>query len=139
MLKINSLIAIPKSEFDISYARSPGPGGQNVNKVNSKVILRWEVAASPSLPASVRHRMLAIWKSRVTKTGHLVLHSHRYRDQSRNLADVMNRLREMILVATVVPKPRKPSRPSAGAKRRRLEEKKRRSNVKQNRRSVDPG
>lgn len=136
MLVINSNISIPMSEFDISYARSPGPGGQNVNKVNSKVILRWDVTNTKHLPEHIRKRFLVQWATRVTKSGHLVIHSHRYRDQPRNYADCMNKVREMIRAATVVPKKRKATKPSAGSKRRRLESKKRNSQRKQSRRSV---
>ncbi len=136
MLVINSTISIPMSEFDISYARSPGPGGQNVNKVNSKVILRWDVTNTKHLPAHVRKRFLVQWRTRVTKSGHVVIHSHRFRDQPRNYADCMNKIREMIRAATVVPKKRKATKPSAGSKRRRLESKKRNSQRKQNRRAV---
>jgi len=136
MLVINSTISIPMSEFDISYARSPGPGGQNVNKVNSKVILRWDVTNTKRLPEHVRKRFLVQWASRVTKSGHVVIHSHRFRDQPRNYTDCMNKVREMIRAATVVPKKRKATKPSAGSKRRRLESKKRNSLRKQSRRSV---
>jgi ribosome-associated protein len=136
MLVINSTISIPLSEFDISYARSPGPGGQNVNKVNSKVILRWDVTNTKHLPPHVRQRFLLKWRSRITKTGHLVINSHRFRDQPRNYADCMNKLREMIRAAMIVPQKRKFTKPTAGSKRRRLEGKKRNSQRKQNRRSV---
>ena len=136
MLVINSTISIPMSEFDISYARSPGPGGQNVNKVNSKVILRWDVTNTKHLPEHVRKRFLVQWQARVTKSGHVVIHSHRFRDQPRNYADCMNKIREMIRAATVVPKKRKATKPTAGSKRRRLESKKRNSQRKQSRRSV---
>lgn len=136
MLVINSTISIPMSEFDISYARSPGPGGQNVNKVNSKVILRWDVTNTKRLPEHVRKRFLVQWRTRVTKSGHVVIHSHRFRDQPRNYADCLNKIREMIRAATVVPKKRKVTKPSAGAKRRRLESKKQNSQRKQRRRPV---
>lgn len=136
MLVINSNISIPMSEFDISYARSPGPGGQNVNKVNSKVILRWDVTNTKYLPEHIRKRFLVQWATRVTKSGHLVIHSHRFRDQPRNYADCMNKVREMIRAATVVPKKRKATKPSAGSRRRRLESKKRISQRKQSRRPV---
>lgn len=134
MLTINSTISIPKREFDISYARSPGPGGQNVNKVNSKVILRWDVTNTPSLPAHIRQRFLQKWRSRITKDGHVVINSHRYRDQPRNYADCLNKIREMIRAATVVPKQRRATTPSAGSKRRRLKSKKQNAQRKQNRR-----
>ena len=79
MLKVNSKIEIPLKEFDFSYARSPGPGGQNVNKVNTKVILKWAVGESTSLPEGVKERFLNKYARRISKTGELVLTSHRFR------------------------------------------------------------
>ena len=136
MLTINSTISIPLREFEISYARSPGPGGQNVNKVNSKVILKWDVTHTQALPEHVRKRFLYQWRTRITKTGHVVINSHRYRDQPRNYTDCLNKVRQMILAATVIPKQRKPTKPSVGSKRRRLESKKRQSKRKQDRRPI---
>ena len=138
MVRINSQIEIPDSEIVFTYARSPGPGGQNVNKVNSKAILRWDVTNSPSLPAAVKQRFLVLWQNRITKSGHLVIHSHRYRDQARNVSDCLDRLRVLIRSAATIPQQRKATRPSYGSKIRRLESKKRQSQRKQNRRSVDP-
>src|SRR5690242_13852589 len=80
-LTINSRIRIPHQEFEFSFARSGGPGGQNVNKVNSKALLRWPVHNSPSLPADVRHRFLTRYRSRLTTEGEIILSSQRYRDQ----------------------------------------------------------
>ena len=133
MVQINSQIEIPDNEISFTYARSPGPGGQNVNKVNSKAILRWNVTKTKSLPVGVRSRFLVMWQNRINQAGDLVIHSHRFRDQSRNSADCIDRLSDMVKAAAVVPKIRKPSRPSYGAKKRRLEAKKRNSQRKQNR------
>ena len=138
MVRINSQIEIPDSEIEFTYARSPGPGGQNVNKVNSKAILRWDVTNSSSLPVVVKQRFLILWKNRITKSGHLVIHSHRYRDQAKNVSDCLDRLRVLVRSAATVPKQRKATRPSWASKKRRLESKKRQSQRKQNRRSVDP-
>ena len=137
MVRINASIEIPRREIELTYARSPGPGGQNVNKVNSKAILRWNVADSDCLPDHIKRRFFALWKNRISKSGDLVLHSHRHRDQARNTADCLDRLRDMVRAALVVPKKRKPTRPSLGSKKRRLESKKRQSQRKQNRRPVD--
>jgi len=84
MLSISDTIVIPRSEIQLSFSRSPGPGGQNVNKVNSKVTLRWDIRNTTSLPWAVKQRFLARFGNRITKEGHLVLTSHRYRDQPRN-------------------------------------------------------
>jgi len=137
MVRINANIEIPKAEIEFSYARSPGPGGQNVNKVNSKAILRWNVAQTDCLPDHVRRRFLILWQNRISKSGDLVIQSHRHRDQPRNTSDCLDRLRDMVRAALTVPKKRKPTRPSYGSKQRRLESKKRQSQRKQNRRPVD--
>ncbi len=136
MLIVSDTIVIPRSEFQLTFSRSPGPGGQNVNKVNSKVTLRWDIRATPSLPADVRQRFLARFGNRISKDGQLILTSHRYRDQPRNLADVQNKLRQLILTVIDPPKKRKPRKRSKAANRRRLDQKRRRSETKSGRRNV---
>jgi ribosome-associated protein len=96
MLEINAHLRIPDEEFEWSYVRSGGPGGQNVNKVASKAVLRWNVAGSPSLPADVKARLRAGQANRITAAGELVLTSQRYRDQERNRQDCLDKLREMV-------------------------------------------
>jgi ribosome-associated protein len=130
-LVINSSLRIPLSEFSFSFARSAGPGGQNVNKVNSKAILRWPISESPSLPPEVRDRFLAQNRHRVTVEGDFVMSSQRYRDQPRNIADCHEKLQELLRAAAVRPVRRKKTKPSAGSKRRRLANKKFRSTTKQ--------
>lgn len=137
MVRINASIEIPRREIEFTYARSPGPGGQNVNKVNSKAILKWNVAQSDCLPEHVKRRFLIMWQNRISKSGALVLHSHRHRDQAKNTADCLDRLRDMVRAALTVPKKRKPTRPSLSSKKRRLEAKRRQSQRKQERRPVD--
>lgn len=134
MVRINHDIEIPDTEFEFTYARSGGPGGQNVNKVNSKAVLRWNPSACASLPFGVLRRFLSRYHNRITREGDIVLHSQRYRDQGRNTADCIERLREMILAVVAPPAQRKKTRPSRGANRRRLENKKQASEKKQNRR-----
>ena len=134
MLQVTERIAIPESEFDWSYARSGGPGGQNVNKVSSKAILRWNVAVSPSLPDHVKHRLVALNRRRVTNTGDLILASQRYRDQERNRQDCLEKLAELVREAATLPKARRATRPTRGSKARRLAAKRRRSGVKEARR-----
>jgi len=133
-VNINQQIQIDDSELDFSFARSGGPGGQNVNKVSSKAILRWNVKRSGALPPGVRTRFLEKYSSRLTKDGDLILQSQKYRDQGRNVVDCMNRLRDMILSVAAAPKKRRKTKPSAGAKQRRLNDKKRTSEKKQSRR-----
>jgi ribosome-associated protein len=127
-------ITIPKSEFDFSYARGSGPGGQNVNKVNSKAILRWRVTTSPSLPDDVRARFIERYGNRITGDGDLVVTSHVYRDQPRNTADCIRRVQEMVDSVAEPPKAREATEPTAASKVRRIEDKKRDSRKKQDRR-----
>jgi ribosome-associated protein len=134
MLHVNESITIPEMEFDWSYARSGGPGGQNVNKVASKAVLRWNVVASPSLPEHVKYRLCALNRKRVTSTGDLILTSQRYRDQERNRQDCLEKLAELVREAAALPKARRATRPTRGSKARRLANKRHRSTVKASRR-----
>jgi ribosome-associated protein len=135
MLIVSPGLQIPLSEIEFSFARSSGPGGQNVNKVNSKAWLRWPVLASPSLPPAVRERFLAKYGSRVTADGDLLLASQRHRDQGRNVADCLEKLRAMLFEAARPPVRRKKTKPSRGSITRRLEGKRQKSRKKQGRRS----
>ena len=137
MLEVNSRIRIPPSEFEWTYVRSSGPGGQNVNKVNSKAVLRWSVAHSPSLPADVRERFLARYRSRITVEGDFIVASQRYRDQGRNAADVLEKLTALVAAVAVPAKKRRPTKPTRGSVRRRVETKQARSRTKKMRRTVD--
>lgn len=137
MLYVSPTIQIPDSEFDVTFARSGGPGGQNVNKVNSKAVLRWNVVGSPSVPGAVRHRFLKKFASRLTKDGELVLHSQIYRDQLSNTEECKQRLKQMLLQVEKPPTPRRPTKPSRGAKERRIQHKKQRSDRKRQRRKPD--
>ena len=135
-MQIKSLI-IPDTEFSFEFVRSPGAGGQNVNKVNSKAVLHWSLINSSSLPEAVRQRFIARWPKRITVTGDIVLTSSRFRDQLRNKEDVLEKLAEMLLEVLTPPKLRKKTKPSRGAKERRLNEKKIRSETKSRRQRVD--
>lgn len=138
MLSINPSLQIPLDEFEFTYARSGGPGGQNVNKVNSKAVLRWPVTTSPSLPDEVRARFLAKYASRLTSEGDLLVTSQRYRDQARNVEDCLDKLRSLIAAVVEPPTRRRPTRPSSAAKQRRREAKTKVSEKKQQRRSPQP-
>ena len=133
-LVVNPGLRIPLREFQITFARSSGPGGQNVNKVSSKATLRWSVVASPSLPEGVRQRFLARFGPRVTSQGEVLLSSQRFRDAGRNVADCLEKLRTMLAAVSRPPKVRRRTKPSAGSVRRRLAEKRRRSRKKDLRR-----
>jgi ribosome-associated protein len=133
-LIVNAAMTIPAAEFAVSYARSAGPGGQNVNKVNSKAILRWRIVDSPSLPAAVRERFLAHFGNRVTNDGEIVIAADEHREQPRNLTACYDRLRAMILSVAKPPTRRVKTRPSRGAVERRIQSKQRNSQKKQQRR-----
>src|SRR5262249_37538140 len=102
---MDSRIDLPHHELRWSFARSGGPGGQNVNKVASKAELRWDVVNSPSLPAEVKSRLLALFGSRITVGGELIVISQRYRDQGRNREDCLEKLRAMVRQAATPPRP----------------------------------
>jgi ribosome-associated protein len=133
MLEVNERISIPEEEFAWSFVRSGGPGGQNVNKVASKAVLHWDLANSPSVPDPIKARLRTLQRRRVSNEGVLVLTSQRFRDQEKNRHDCLDKLREMLVEASFVPKPRRPSKPTRGSRERRLQEKKRRSATKKGR------
>jgi ribosome-associated protein len=133
-LQISPNITIPSAELRLSFARSGGPGGQNVNKVSSKAVLHWDVLNSPSLPPDVRARFTEANPTRITKAGAVVIHSEEYRDQPKNIQACYDKLREMIVAVLRPPKKRRATRPTKGSKVRRLNEKKQRSQTKAGRR-----
>jgi len=132
-IPITPSISIDESELEESFILSSGAGGQNVNKVSSAVQLRFDVVHSLSLPDPVRLRLIALSGSRLTKDGVLILVGRQYRDQNRNRIDVRERLAELIREATVIPKKRRPTKPTRASKERRIEGKKVRANIKKNR------
>ena len=135
-MKIGSISISPR-EFQFDFVRSPGAGGQNVNKVNSKAVLRWNVVNSPSISEALRQRFLARWSRRINQEGELVVASSRYRDQIKNKQDALEKLAEMIEAVKTPPKPRKKTKPTKAAKERRLREKKQRSETKSRRKPLD--
>mgnify|MGYP000981617644 CR=1 FL=1 len=138
MIRITHRISIDESELQEEFVRASGPGGQHVNKTDSAVQLRFDVAASPNLPPDVKARLVRLAGSRMTAAGVLILAGDRYRSQMRNREDVRERLVDLIRDATVVPKTRRPTKPTLGSKQRRLEGKSKRAEIKQGRRGPGP-
>ena len=133
MIQVTAHIAIDESELVETFVRSSGPGGQNVNKVSSAVQLRFDVRRSPSLPNDVAIRLMKLAGSRLTKDGVIVIIAQQHRQQERNRADARERLFEMIREAAIPPVPRRATRVPKSEKKKRLEGKKRRSEIKRHR------
>jgi len=136
MIHVTRSISIPRDELRFTYVRSGGPGGQNVNKTATKAVMRWDVAATPSLPDDVKARFQEKFANRLAGGNELVLTSQRYRDQARNTEDCIEKLRAMIQQVAEPPVERKKRKPSRAAARRRLEDKRRVSEKKQSRRAL---
>ena len=124
------------SELDWGFVRASGPGGQNVNKVATAVQLRFDAKHSPSLPEDVRERLVRLAGKRVTGDGILIIDARRYRSQEQNRQDAIDRLVGLIRKASIRPKTRRPTRPTLASRQKRLEEKRRRSELKRTRKSV---
>jgi ribosome-associated protein len=137
MLVVTAQLRIPLREFEFTFARSGGPGGQNVNKVNSKALLRWPVVRSPSVPDEVRRRLMARHRRRITAEGDLLLASQRFRDAGRNAADCLEKLRKILAEAAAPVRSRKPTRPTRASIRRRIDDKRRQSQKKRGRGDVE--
>ena len=130
MIRITDRISIDERELEERFVRASGPGGQNVNKLSSAVQLRFDVRGSSSLPPDVRARLERLAGQRLTREGVLVIMAQRHRTQERNRADARERLIELVRRASIAPTPRRPTKPSRGAKERRLATKKNRSGIK---------
>jgi ribosome-associated protein len=130
-IPVTSAVWLDEAELEEVFVRSPGPGGQNVNKVSTAVQLRFPLDGTKTLPADVRRRLRVLAGRRVTADGWLVIEASRFRSQARNRADARARLVELVRKAARPPKPRRPTRPSAASKERRLKAKRTRARTKQ--------
>ncbi len=135
MLKVSEAISVPANEIEVHAVRSQGAGGQNVNKVASAIHLRFDIGAS-SLPVHLKERLLRVSDQRITKDGVVVIKAQQHRDQERNLEEALARLRELILRAATPRRRRIPTSPAPAARRRRVEGKIRRGQLKALRKRV---
>lgn len=135
MIRVTEKINLGEHEIIEDFVRASGPGGQNVNKLSTAVQLRFDVRHSPSLPHDVRARLEKLSGSRLTRDGVLVITAQRHRTQARNRDDALDRLVELIRRAAIAPIRRRPTRPTAGSRERRIEGKKRRGGIKRLRRA----
>ena len=133
MLIVSERVAIPEDELVMRFVRSPGPGGQNVNKVATAVELRYDIKQSRALPEPVRERLLSRRDRRITADGVLVLSAHRHRTQERNRDDARTRLAELVQSVLHPPKPRVATKPTRASKERRLAGKQHRGKIKRTR------
>jgi ribosome-associated protein len=129
MLQITKRTTIPLSDIELSAVRSQGAGGQNVNKVATAIHLRFDIHAS-SLSPLYKERLLNLGDSRITKDGIVIIKAQQHRTQEQNKADALDRLTALVKSVTTTPKPRKPTKPSKSAKRKRLDSKAKRGQIK---------
>ncbi len=139
VIQITDQITIDEGELEEKFVRSSGPGGQNVNKVSTAVQLRFHVMNSTSLPNAIKDRLIVLAGSKMTEEGVLVIDARNHRTQSQNRKEARERFVELLREAAKEPTRRKKTQPSRDIREKRLEEKRRRGELKQTRRSVKPG
>jgi ribosome-associated protein len=139
VIRVTGRVTIDERELDEQFIRSSGPGGQNVNKVETAVQLRFDAARSPGLPDDIRARLMVLAGSRLTQEGVIVITAQRFRSQDRNRQDARERLFALIREAAVVPRTRRATRPTLASKVRRLDGKTKRGDVKRMRRDRPDG
>ncbi|MBE9209131.1 aminoacyl-tRNA hydrolase [Nostoc sp. LEGE 06077] len=135
MLQISNKIIIPDSELEISAIRSQGAGGQNVNKVATAIHLRFDIEAS-SLPAFYKQQLLKLNDRRITQEGVVVIKAQEYRSQEQNREEALQRLKQLILSAVILPQIRKPTKRTRSSQRKRLDSKTKHGQIKSMRRQI---
>jgi len=130
LIIINSYLSIEDSELQLAFVRSPGPGGQNVNKVATAVLLRFNIQNSASIPDDIKSRLLVALANRLTTQGDLIIKASRHRTQERNKQDAIERFAKILKAALISPKKRKKTRPTLASKEKHLKDKKRRAKNK---------
>jgi ribosome-associated protein len=135
MLQISHKIIIPANELEISAIRSQGAGGQNVNKVSTAIHLRFNIEAS-SLPTFYKRQLLQLSDRRITQDGVIVIKAQEYRSQEQNREEALQRLKQLILSAVILPQIRKPTKPTRNSQKRRIDSKTKRGQIKSMRRQI---